>query len=994
MIKKKSLFRLIAFVSMLHMATVFSNEQELTIEQELVIAQALNEMDLMLPAENINDNVLLRSISSTPPSDATVTTKATNYTQSAFVPRSGPSGNIFMFVASDKINEITTPTPVQAAEVLARLEVGSNGTALVHLPKLPLAPAQTKLNGTADTANPLNGAKIENLTLFPGVMLVSGAIPAVSVGVDTFLVTRSDSGSEVLKNGSEIKDAGNNSLNNATNKQIYALAASSNEIFAAVAQTDKMFMDPVAKDRGLAVLRKDAAALNVLNAGKSATASETPAAKIDLTVYDATGADADKVRFAFAEASGKADPTIDDTVALFWDQKLSRLYIGLSGVNRAETSEASGALTLAVAYLDKADPAATTNDVLNIQPIVPLPKKDLFYGGTNVNVNDRIVGFYFDDTNNGANLLPLSIKKIRMMHTSTGRDYLIVNGEKKLPPVMMDVPPTKGIYALPVLGLKKSDGTDRDPKLVGTIAKVDAVTGVSVFDDASPTLVAQMPQDEQAAVLVGGKPLFKADVSELFVEGDSIFLFLAGGASNEVGIFQSTALFDSQGNINGWTPWQRVMGSMERAFGGGYDPYIGSFFFLTEQNKFNAVTTPAVNTANIVKVTSWGKTSSISNLSEKLESLFAFDRGGVLQMFSFDEMTPGFLLSKFSMMIALGLDRVALVQTGKVVGADQFIPETDFQAAGSTVPFENQVIKDLGPLCAADVSRSAVVGEGWVFVGGYNGIAVLSKADGSGYENLQNLSTDLVDFSFKKLTPSNGSTLDHVRKILCDDKNLYVMTRDKIFKIEAMGSDGKFKEVSPDPLDETVFFPGETGRFFSDCLVVKGKAIVATNKGLFVTDGATSAEVKISGKSLGPVVQLQYLSNTKGKASDQGNLYVMTGDLSKNPSEGKIYRFAVNGANAVASVVQPIKDGLFMDLQEFRGNFTVDGASILTARGKHFDDENYLKVSSVSNRSWISPLASMLDIDFDKNFYVAAPLRESASGAWMLPGDWGTRANL
>lgn len=978
---------------MLHMATVFSNEQELTIEQELVIAQALNEMDLMLPVENINDNVLLRSISSTPPSDATVTTKATNYTQSAFVPRSGPSGNIFMFVASDKINEITTPTPVQAAEVLARLEVGSNGTALVHLPKFPLAPAQTKLNGTADTPNPLNGATIENLTLFPGVMPVSGAIPAVSVGVDTFLVTRSDSGSEVLKNGSEIKDAGNNSLNNATNKQIYALAASSSEIFAAVAQTDKTFKDSVAKDRGIAVLRKDAAALNVLNAGKSATASETPAAKIDLTVYDTSGVDADKVRFAFAEAGGKADPTIDDTAALFWDQKLSRLYIGLSGVDRAEKGGMdgeSGALTLAVAYLDKAAPAATTNDVLNIQPIVPSPKKALFYDASNKNVNDRIVGFYFDKDNNGDNLLPLSVKKIRMMHTSTGRDYLIVNGQKATAPGF----PGKGVYALPVLGLKKSDGTDRDPKLVGTIAKVDAVTGVSVFDDASPTLVAQMPQDEQAAVLVGGKPLFKADVSELFVEGDSIFLFLAGGASNEVGIFQSTALFDSQGNINGWTPWQRGMGSMERAFGGGYDPYIGSFFFLTEQNKFNAVTTPAVNTANIVKVTSWGKTSSISNLSEKLESLFAFDRGGVLQMFSFDEMTPGFRLSKFSMMIALGLDRVALVQTGKDVGADQFIPETDFQAAGSTVPFENQVIKDLGPLCAADVSRSAAVGEGWVFVGGYNGIAVLSKADGSGYKNLQNLSTDLVDFSFKKLTPSNGSALDHVRKILCDDKNLYVMTRDKIFKIVTRDSDGKFKEVSPDPLDETVFFPGETGRFFSDCVVVKGKAIVATNKGLFVTDGATSAEVKISGKSLGPVVQLQYLSNTKGKASDLGNLYVMTGDLSKNPSEGKIYRFAVNGANAVASVVQPIKDGLFMDLQEFRGNFTVDGASILTARGKHFDDENYLKVSSVSNRSWISPLASMLDIDFDKNFYVAAPLRESASGAWMLPGDWGTRANL
>ena len=60
----------------------------------------------------------------------------------------------------------------------------------------------------------------------------------------------------------------------------------------------------------------------------------------------------------------------------------------------------------------------------------------------------------------------------------------------------------------------------------------------------------------------------------------------------------------------------------------------------------------------------------VNNLSSTLASIFPETKGVIHQIVSFDDKTSGFKLGQFSMMVALGYDNLALIQTG--VGATFF----------------------------------------------------------------------------------------------------------------------------------------------------------------------------------------------------------------------------------------------------------------------------------------------------------------------------------
>jgi len=124
------------------------------------------------------------------------------------------------------------------------------------------------------------------------------------------------------------------------------------------------------------------------------------------------------------------------------------------------------------------------------------------------------------------------------------------------------------------------------------------------------------------------------------------------------------------------------------------------------------------------------------------------------QYFEFDEDTQGFATynrgawPKFSMAIATGYGKVALIQTGRstlvspsTTDWDPFNATDDFTAANATAGASaktlvwnfngtDTVLPSLGPITTAEMSRIPGVNataqlEGWVFVGGMGGVAFL-----------------------------------------------------------------------------------------------------------------------------------------------------------------------------------------------------------------------------------------------------------------------------
>lgn len=917
----------------------------------------------------------------------------------------------------------------------ARAVLGTNSKSESAPVIQSLAPDKVTLNGEADQDNPLVAEKtqITNLTLLNKAIPVLTASSKDVQATKVIMVSDTTHGSTLFENADPIKDAGDAEID----KGIVGLAASGAEIFAAVPAMGKNFDDADVNDRGIALLRKGDKDLTVIDM----------ATKLDTMAYNLTDM-AKNVQLAFysqEDAVGDKAITkakIGEKAAMFWDDKLQRLFIGLEARRDPDTeiNKAGGVLNLAVARLEKkaTTPEPTTADLVKISPIVQAPDKVLFYDATTpdtINIVDRMIGFYFDSGSEPpASKISydtdvfLATDMIKTLHTTTGRDYLITVGRFSDGEQMK-----REVYALPLQGTSADpDGTH--PERIGTLSKSD-------FSGA-PTQLAQMPQRGQAAVLVGGATGSfdeTVNVTDLFVIGDSVYICLAGRpgmgveGSNEVGIFQSTALFDTTGVITGWTPFIRVMGSLERVFGAGLDNRTGQYLFLTETNDtttnkpFFDPTMPNVFANNIstVRLSSWGKTDSVNNLGIILENLFSLDRGGVHQLREFNEKTPGFRMGEFlSVMVATGLGRVALIQSGKSVGgASLFVPETKFSTNDpnkNVFVFNDQALQALGPICTADFARSAEENEGWLFVGGYNGVAVLRQVNGNGFDSdagLEALTSDGFPgngYSFLKLQPSFAeSHFDHVRKVACLNRVLYVLTEDNLYAIDIAGAAGKFRDAGADDLEEEIInlnsLPSDAALL--DFIPLAGsalegsadfnsfRALLATTKGLFVItrDAGNNhrvTQVLVNNASLGPVIQLQYLSRDKGSPSALGNLYLLTANIASSPSQGKVYRFNVD-ATLRDVFVAPIapNNGLVADLGNFRGNFFADGSTILHTRGKHFDDRNYMNAQPTTDPALVIPLTTQLALS-ELNTTIGAIVRESASGALYAPGDWGVRANL
>lgn len=312
---------------------------------------------------------------------------------------------------------------------------------------------------------------------------------------------------------------------------VLALAASSNRIFAAVA--DAAGVAWATNGRGVANIAIDSDATlkleivdgtsgNADNSGEATAVLETP--------------DADGKTLAVTTAA----TVLEIQPSLHWDEKLSRLYLG-TGVTAGNVGATDRAISVLVGEVN-----ATGNyGVLDFLPTVADT-------AAFANVATGIVY-----TNQNATVVA---RHVKTMHTSTGHAYLIVNGGNGANNAVGNL-----VYAVPLV-----QGNDT-ATVNGTFAKNDLLTpDFSVQAVAAGDLVVNTAVEAKVG---GGAAPFAATVltTRLEVVGDTVYISGAvqtdGGTSGavqtdggtiECGVFYSTPVFNEVGKIVAWTPWTRA----------------------------------------------------------------------------------------------------------------------------------------------------------------------------------------------------------------------------------------------------------------------------------------------------------------------------------------------------------------------------------------------------------------------------------------------------
>lgn len=880
----------------------------------------------------------------------------------------GPSvfqGVNFFFLGANSTN--------QKSFALSRAFINTvcqpDGITLTTLDFLALAPQKAFVNKKQNackvedkTENPLYNADIAHLSLTGPYLTV---VPITrnpnytdpntdGENQNIVLVLDTTIGEHVLTNTKKINDAAGNPTGG-----ISGIASTAGQIFAAVNHTGESAFG--GDDSGIAIVIPALTDLEPIDATTGQEGNKAVSVK-NAAVFDAADA---------------ANITLTDNVTLYWDPILTRLFVGLQG-----TITIAGGTFFSGILIGRFE-----GGKLILEPIVPASVI-----GTDEST-DKIVALYKDTPVPSAEI---AIHLIKTMYTSTSKGYLIVNGNTD------STDSKKEVFAMPFLHQQFSDGdfSATSKELIGKLATNDPT-----FGPADPP-----PSEQPAEVLADlatktddkakvGQGLAPADIENMFVLGDAVYVACAGGTRDTQGIFQSSAIFDENGLISGWTPWQRVMGATDPVTNGAIDLETGQFWYLAQ------TTSPG----DTIKVTFWSQndTRLLGHLHNKLVTTFPQDTGGVHQLFNFDEKTASFQEDEFSMMVATGYQKVALIQTG-TDDAGIFVPTsgTDFSTdVDDTVKvFSDPALTTIGPLCCAAVSRSSDPDEGWLFVGGHGGVAVLSDGSGDGWTQLDSLTDDITTPGFTFKTVDDFAC---VHKLVCDDEYLYVLTPEALHRVTMTTL---ASTIIAEPATLTNGTPCDA---LLDFIVAGNVGILATTSGLYRTPNSetiktstTWTEVRTkSNYSLGPVTHLSMRSLSKGSFDGGGNLYVVSGNMTNDLAT--VVRFTLQSPTSPIddSTVQAITEAKtastdptrnhYYAFGEIRTAFVPDGTFGYHTLPRHFDRTGYgRKVNLSATQFSIRASDRRLPLGLPSIAHNAGiPVQNTASGAWIIPGDWGIRVN-
>lgn len=703
--------------------------------------------------------------------------------------------------------------------------------------------------------------------------------------------------------------------------------------------------------------------------------------------------------------------SIGTIVDLHWHRDTGRLYIALQITGGGAGTDGGRAIAI----------GRPNANILLIEAIVPVAA---------ITGTDKIIAAVESSA-------AVSIHKVRGMFSSTSLPYLIVAGNVGAPSATR-----RTVFALPLVS------RNADLSLNGTIAAKDA-DPENLFTDTEHSLfitraikqpattAAQMPLSSDAATQVGGGAIVNGDITDLFVHEDTVFATVqVADVGQDPGVFYSQAFFESNGKIKGWTTWRRAVGLPDRTQSVLLDQMTGQFTTLVADSS---------NEVKIVKRTEWndGDSGSLSSVVGAAESFMPQAEAGVQGIHDFvvtssvlGTATPGLL--DISLLIATGLDNLLLAETSRVV-AGAVIP-TKGSAFGSLLSFDNGTITqtlpvggtkimsikggilgNIGPIVAAEIAQDGSGGSnGWLFVGGTGGVAVLSNANGSGWDTATGLSvgfTGLIDgMSFKTV-----GDFSLVRKLIYDDQFLYVLTNKELVRIDlTQGSPGLGSIISTVvATNDSIPAVGGDGSFL-DLIISEKLALLGTSNGLFrLADGLNIRTDSVDSlnwqevatpEGIGPVRQLGAISKT-GRAQDLarqvggGMLFALSAYRGKNQAQLFRYDIAqVTTGSIFDTTVRRIDDlfvenipSYFVNFGSFQKNFATDGALFFGARSKREGASSsqaillFSKERIETGSRFLS--TKMIPASLEESTLIAGMIQNSASGSWLIAGDHGIRAN-
>jgi hypothetical protein len=719
-----------------------------------------------------------------------------------------------------------------------------------------------------------------------------------------------------------------------------------------------------------------------------------------------------KVVFGFGQVAGGApfnrsssviaitDPvtSISNTVTMEWNRTLQRGYIGMQVVGGAAAND--GALSVMIADVSE-------EGVITLRPFAPVSAFD--------NADNQIIGGI------GASI-PLSIQFMANMDTSTGLTYLIVQGGNGTPDG------TAGsVYALPIVNARNAYGMIIDPTIHGVLASKNSSV-YTFYSGGNPSQIrarrfvtpattpADTPRATDPAARVGGGSLSVGSVIQsLTVVNDAVIISVdqAPGYEYEcqTGMFISRAIYNATGTIQAWTPWERMGGVAEPVFRAGVSIESGNITYFTGADALS------INTINR---TGWGFGSNpgLNTFAAQINSLYAPVRGGVQGLIDVPFGTPG--LNDISLYIVGGNQSVTLAQAGTQTDNQQ-CPNTGNFASGALL-FENGSISqnitgfpqmltiqggalsNVGPIVTAAIGVNSGANQGYLFVGGSHGLAVLTAPGGAGWNTSIGLGQNFAGLTNGMAFQMLGD-YSFVRNLVVDGNFLYVVSAKKVDRID-LSTAPTFTATTIASATSLVFDPNDT---VLDGIFSGKLGILATSKGVFRTsNGNNVSTIAIDDNKYwttlavpGSVVPPQsfFVSSTTGFANDfardnGGMLHLLSAYL--GASRARVNRFAVadvSSAQIDDNTVLPIPDGeiegfntSFITFNGFRSTYTCDGALSLHSLGRALLVSPYVRTRALRT-------GAPVPLEDGNGTLIGQVLRSSTCGSWLVAGDFGIRLN-
>ena len=646
---------------------------------------------------------------------------------------------------------------------------------------------------------------------------------------------------------------------------------------------------------------------------------------------------------------------IEDAVALHWDDTLQCLYVGLKV--KAAADESAHVIGLFTGHINE-------HNKLILNPFIA---PDL------VNPDQIVAG-------KGSNA-QVSIHKIASMLTTTYLNYCIIQGARGNSKETQSY-----VYALPILNYRTHAGTVpvQFQSAHGTVADYHGKP-LEVFSQnerahifmgrhfvKKPDTPEQLCTSQTNAACVGAGQLAAGPIDDIFVKDDAVYAVVNNPvSSHSAGIYYSQAIFDDAGRIAAWTAWKPKAIIDEK---------------IENATVIQTGGAVQVATSKSIKRSAWVKNTEDS-LSDCVSKEFSQSLGGVHGLVDFSSLTPG--IANGACLAILGSHKVMLAR---------------YKDHCNAITFTDSVLGAIGPLSTAEIIFNDPCG--WLIVGGVHGLGLLCDNEGNGWhsahlnDSFSHLSHDM---HFKRI-----GNYQFVRKVIADEQYLYILTDTELDRIDVYASDfarGRLNATRLASMSEFAKFG-----IFKDVVISEKFALLATSDQLYRVgngkdirlDNALSMQwtrVEIPGAA-GPVCSMLAIS-VNGRMQDvarasAGQIYIITGSAGKNVS--RVHRFAVSkgvDGKITDTTLMPLRDFIaentysyYANVGNFSSLFATDGTLFFT---QGIQRRNKIKKQVLVNSFGKGRRAMPLNLDNDA--IITCIARSSASGNWMVGGDFGLFIN-